>query len=171
MNTAATMTTLGRSMITLMTLIAMTLGALPQALAKSPEATFKGQIIVSAKRFPSKFKSDAEFVAHMKKVKTQEIFAKAEGEWSFDYMVFSPQPVGSLQAAVTFYDVTTPGTKKLTNTFTFYPQNSKDKTLNGFAELTKEGNFAEDRKYVMEFSRGYGQKALASTTIVLRAAK
>jgi len=139
----------------------------PTLFARDPAKKFKGQIIVSKKRFPSRFKSDHAMIHHMKHVNTHELTAHGDKDWEFEYMAFLPKPVATLQAAVTFYDVTVPGTQKLVDTFTFYPADRKDKILNGHARLPAD-KFRPDRKYLMVFSRGYGQRALAKTLIVLR---
>ena len=137
------------------------------AFAKTPIDKLQGKIVVSTKRFPSRFKSDGDMAKHMKKVNTHELFAEGDDDWKFEYMAFLPKPVATLQAAVTFYDITTPGSQKLIDTYTFYPADRADKILNGAAQLGAD-KFAPDRKYLMVFSRGYGQKALARTQIVLR---
>lgn len=137
------------------------------AWAVKPEKKFKGDIIISTERFPSRFKSDAQFVRHMKKVNTHTLTAKGDESWEFEYMAFLPRPVSTLKAAVTYYDITTKGTKKYVETFAFYPSDRSEQILAGHAELSAS-KFAPDRKYLMVFSLGYGQKELASTKFVLR---
>ncbi len=138
------------------------------AIAKSPIAKLNGKIVISTEgRFPSRFKTDDEMAKYMKKVNTHEVFAKGDDDWKFEYMAFLPKPVATLQAAVTFYDITAPGSQRLVDTYTFYPSDRTEKILNGGAQLGKN-KFAADRKYLMVFSRGYGQKALAQTQVVLR---
>lgn len=127
----------------------------------------KGDIVVSTKRFPARFKSDEDMYKHMRKVNTHELTAEGEEDWKFEYMAFLPKPVATLQAAVSFYDVTTPGTQQLIDTHVFYPSDRKEKILNGSAQLAKH-KYSANRKYLMVFSRGYGQRALAQTKIVLR---
>ena len=139
---------------------------IPAATAKDPAEKFEGEIIISEKRFPSRFKSDAQMIAHMKKVNTHEITATGDDDWEFEYMAFLPGAVGTLQAAVTFYDITSGG-QALVDTFTFYPADKSERILNGHARLDTE-RFKPDRKYLMIFSRGYGQRALAQTQVVLR---
>lgn len=160
-----------RTPCALLVALTMITGLATEALAKPPSQVFKGQIIVSAKTFPFRFKSDDHFVAHMKKVDTKTLAANEDGTWSFEYMAFLKEPVGSLQASVTFYDVTVAGKEKLVTTFTFYPQNAKDVTVNGQALLEKDQGFEPDRKYKMTFSRGFGQKPLAQTFVTLTAKK
>lgn len=147
--------------------MALTVFVMPHAFAASPEKKFKGKIIVSKDRFPSRFKSDSAMIKHMKKVNTHELFAEGDDDWEFEYMAFCKKKIGTLQAAVTFYDITVPGTEKLINTYTFYPADQTDKILNGHQRLAKK-RFSKDRKYLMVLSRGYGQQALAKTQIVLR---
>ena len=126
-----------------------------------------GDIIVSEKRFPSRFDSDDEMYKYMRKVNTHELVVSGDDDWEFEYMAFLPKPIAVLQAAVSFYDVTVPGTQKLIDTRIFYPADRRDKIISGGARLQK-GKFSKDRKYLMVFSRGYGQRALAQTKIVLR---
>lgn len=136
------------------------------AFASGALSKLKGDIVVSTKRFPSRFDSDAEMAKHMRKVNTHELHAKENGEWEFEYMAFLPKPVATLQAAISFYDITTPGQQSLVDTFMFYPSDKTQAILNGHARLGSK--FQKNRKYLMVFSRGYGQSALAKTQIVLR---
>lgn len=147
--------------------LALLLSSSPAFAKKSPLRKLKGDIIISKKRFPSRFDTDKAMYKYMRKVNTHEVSAKESGDWEFEYMAFLGKPVATLQAAVTFYDVTTPGTQQLVDTFTFYPSKKDEKILNGYARLAKD-KFAPNRKYLMVFSRGYGQKALARTQVVLR---
>jgi hypothetical protein len=151
----------------LFVLAALLLAGFGTASAIKPEKKFKGDIIISKKRFPSKFKSDSHFIRHMKKVNTNKLTAEGDKAWKFEYMAFLPKPVATLKASVTYYDITNPGQKKLVNTFAFYPNDRKDQILAGHAELSPK-KFDADRKYLMVFSRGYGQKVLAKTKFVLR---
>lgn len=159
-----------RTPVSLMLTAALLCSFVPPSAARAPEKVLKGKIIMSTKRFPSKFKSDKAFVKYMKKVDTKGIHAKKDGSWSFEYMVFARKPVGTIQAAVTFYDITGGG-QKFVNTFNFYTTDKKDRIINGHASLSEEKNFKANRKYLMVFSRGYGQKALASTKFALLPAK
>ena len=151
----------------LLVLLGMLLAGFGTALAIKPEKKFKGEIVISKKRFPSRFKSDRQFVRHMKKVNTHKLTAEGEDDWTFEYMAFLPDPIGTLKAAVTYYDITNPGKKKFINTFAFYPSDNKDKIVAGHAELSMK-KFQANHKYLMVFSRGYGQKTLAKTRFVLR---
>lgn len=148
-------------------MIALVLAASPAFAKKSPLRKLKGEIIISKKRFPSRFDSDGAMYKHMRKVNTHEVHKKENGDWEFEYMVFLGKPVATLQAAVTFYDITTPGTQQMIDTYTFYPSKKDEDILNGYARLAGD-KFSPNRKYLMVFSRGYGQKAMARTKVVLR---
>ena len=153
-----------RALLPLM--IALTLCCLSApTLAKKPAKVFKGEIVISLKRFPYRFKSDKHMVSFLKKHDTKKIKADEDGDWSFEYMVFSSKPVGTLQAALTFYDITD-GRKRRIDTFTVYPHDESDTIISGHAELSGE-KFEPNRKYLMVFSRGYGADALSKTKIVL----
>jgi hypothetical protein len=155
------------SLLTLFLTVSFVMVASP-AVAGGGVSRLKGDIIINKKgRFPSRFESDAAMAKYMRRVNTHELTAEGDDDWSFEYMAFLPKPVATLQAAVSFYDVTVPGSQKLIDTFTFYPGDRKQNILNGHARLSKD-KFRPDRKYLMVFSRGYGQRALAKTKIVLR---
>lgn len=138
--------------------------------SRKPEDVFKGDIVVSTKRFPREFKSDADFVKHMKSADTKVLYAGDSGGWSFEYMIFAKSPVGTLNATITYYDITD-GAGTAVNTFTLYPRDEKDRIINGRSRLNKDGGFEPNKKYRMVFSRGYGQPSLAETDIVLYPAK
>ena len=158
---------LASSFMTLLLGIALAMLTFPQLAMASPEKKLGGKIIVSTKTFPSRFDSDAAMIKHMKKANTHELTATGDKDWEFEYMTFLKRPVGTLQASVTFYDISVKGTEQLVDTFTFYPDNAKHSILAGHQRLSKE-RFRAERKYLMVFSRGYGQPALAKTIIVLR---
>ena len=103
---------------------------------------------------------------YMRKTNTHEIFADGEKDWEFEYMAFLGKPLATLQASVTFYDITT-GRQTMVDTFSFYSSDKKEDVLNGHQRLSRM-KFKPNHKYLMVFSRGYGQKALARTKIVLR---
>ncbi len=153
--------------ISVLVLAALLLGGLGTAFAIKPARKFRGRIIISTKRFPSRFKSDHQFIHHMKKVNTHRLTAKGDKDWQFEYMAFLPSSVATLKAAVTYYDITNPGHRKMINTFAFYPSDRKDKILAGHAELSPK-RFQANHKYLMVFSRGYGRKILAKTKFILR---
>lgn len=156
------------SLVAVLLTLSFSLVASSNAVAKGQSALNKlrGDIVVSTKRFPSKFESDDAMYKYMRKVNTHELTANSSGEWEYEYMAFLGKPVATLQAAVSFYDVTNPGSQQLVDTRTFYPADRTEKILNGHARLGSK--FAPNRKYLMVFSRGYGQKALAQTKLVLR---
>ena len=150
-------------------LVGIALGVLsmPYALAADAHKKFKGKIIVSTKRFPSKFKSDKDMISYMKKTNTHELKAEAGKDWEFEYMAFLKKPIGTIQASVMVFDITNPGTETLIDNFNFYPENKELKIINGHQRLSRE-RFSPDRKYLMVMARGYGQKSLARTKLVLR---
>jgi hypothetical protein len=157
------------SLVTIFLLVAagLILGGVGTAMAVKPEQKFKGEIIISKERFPSRFKSDSHFINTMKKVKTHELTAEGEEDWEFEYMAFLPGEINSLKASVTYYDITNPGEKKYVNSFKFYPRDREQQILNGHARLSPD-KFSANRKYLMIFAHGYGQKPLAKTKFVLR---
>jgi hypothetical protein len=157
------------SLFTIFFLVAagLILGGVGTAMAVKPEKKFKGKIIISEKRFPSRFKNDNHFVSHMKKVETHELTAEGDDDWEFEYMAFLPGSLNALSASITYYDITNPGSKDYVNSFKFRPRDKSQQILSGHARLSPD-KFSADRKYLMVFARGYGQKPLAKTIFVLR---
>ncbi len=79
------------------------------ALASKVADYFKGHIIVSEKPFPSRFTSDAAFIAHMKKADKTELTCTKDGVWEFHYMAFFAKPLDDVQVSVNLYDLTDDG--------------------------------------------------------------
>ncbi len=156
-----------RIMSALLVGMALSVLCMPHAFANKAHKKFKGKIIVSEKRFPSRFKTDEAMIKHMKKANTHVVKAEAGKDWEFEYMAFLRKPVGTIQASVMLLDITNPGTETMVDNFTFYPEDKSLKIINGHQRLSRE-RFQADRKYLMVFARGYGQKPLAKTQIVLR---
>jgi len=144
---------------------ALSLAGMP-AMAAKPGKVFKGKIILSESTFPYRFKSDSHFIRHMKKVDKKKWVPDEDGDVTINYMVFAKKPVGRLEAKINFYDVSVPKQKRLVETLSFYPESESDSILSGEAELDGE-TFLPDKRYRMEFSRGYGEAPLASTEFVI----
>lgn len=102
----------------------------------------------------------------MRKTNTHELRAEGDKDWEFEYMTFLKKPVATLQASVSFFDITS-GKQVFVDTYSFYTSDKTEKILSGHQRLSRE-KFKPNHKYLMVFSRGYGQKALARTKIVLR---
>ena len=153
---------------TMLTLAALTFASVGELQAKTPLRKFKGDIIVSVKPFPRRFKSDRDFIKHMRKVNTHEIKAEGEDDWQFNYMAFLKGQLGSRQGWIVYYDVTQPGSAKYINSYQFHTRNPEERIQSGTARLSSE-QFKPDRKYVMAFKRSFqSPKALAETVLVLR---
>lgn len=127
-----------------------------------------GRIIISEKRFPSRFKSDDQMNKYMKKVHKEALVADKDGKWSFEYMVFSKSPVNTLQAATNIYLADDKCNRsKFVNSITVVPFDKKDSVISGHATLSQDQEFEPNKRYLIEFSRSYRGTPLAKTCIAL----
>jgi hypothetical protein len=103
----------------------------------------------------------------MKKADTHEFTAEGEDNWKFNYMVFLPSKLGRGQAAIVYYDITQPGSKRYVDTQNFYTRDPDQQIISGYARLSHK-KFKGDKKYLMVFKRSFKGKPLAKTKFVLR---
>ena len=90
------------------------------AAAKKPEDVYGGKVLVSSAPFPTSAKSEAAYVAALKKnVKTQIIENKETQEWQVFYVAFFKQPAPDPEVSIRMYDVTG-GARRLVSTFEQY---------------------------------------------------
>lgn len=154
--------------VSVLSILAMLAVSVPVFAKKKKGLT--GRIIISEKRFPSRFKSDAQMNKYMKKVHKDRLVADKNGKWSFEYMVFSKSPVGTLQAATNIYLADSKCNRgKLVNSITVVPFDKKDSIISGHATLSEDDNFEANQRYLIEFSRSYRGTPLAKTCVALLA--
>ena len=157
-----------QSTCTLLILAVSIFASVGELQAKTPLRKFKGDIIVSTKPFPRRFKSDDHFIKHMRKVNTHELTVEGRDDWQFNYMAFLKGQLGSHQGWIIYYDVSYPGSAKYINSYQFHTRNPEERIQSGTARLSSE-QFQPDRKYMMVFKRSFeGGEHLAETLLVLR---
>jgi hypothetical protein len=81
------------------------------ASAGGPEELFKGKIIITKKRLPMKFSSQAAFINELKNSKIDKVWPTEEkdadhGTWNLEYIAFFAQPLNDNEIQVKFYDIT-----------------------------------------------------------------
>ena len=147
--------------------ISVSLALIPPAegRGRKPQDVFKGKIVLSTKPFPSKFKNDASFIKYVKKVKKTEFYPeKEDGGWHVNYMAFFARPLQRRDYSVLFYDITDKSRPRFIMEGGSYPEKAGERIMVGEYELQRL-NFEEDKKYVMTYSLGQGQAALAEAIV------
>jgi hypothetical protein len=104
-----------------------------------PEDVFAGKVLVSTKRFPATAKSPREFIAKLKKQKTDRIWEdKAKQEWKVHYAAFFKRPIDDLEVTIKLWDVTG-GARHMLSSFEVY--------MNERGERVLLSNVVIERKY------------------------
>jgi hypothetical protein len=91
------------------------LGTVNSAEARNPEDVFRGQIITSAKRIPTKAPSKAAYISQLKRQKTSRFYEnKSTKSWKVYYTAFFRKPLNSLEVTIKIYDLSGGGKHMLT---------------------------------------------------------
>lgn len=143
--------------------------ALPAAWAAKPEDVFKGKIIITASRLPTKFSSQDAFVAAIRKAKTEKVWPKEEkgddhAVWSLEYIAFFAQPLNDNEVNLKIWEVSGGSQRFIAGDEQF----TREKNTRIFAsniELSKP-EFEQNKKYLMTLESG--RRVLATTTFWLR---
>jgi hypothetical protein len=146
--------------------LAALLCALPLAAqAKEPADVFKGRIVLSTKPFPIRFKSDADFIAHMKKVDTKAFKYEGAEALNVEFMAFFAEPVQATQLEAKIYDITE--RRELKDTFPVYPGGRGMRTLASNFELRSD-LLDTERRYHIVLTEGFRGRVLAETEFVVK---
>ncbi|MCG5055649.1 MAG: hypothetical protein KA712_22050 [Myxococcales bacterium] len=143
---------------------------MPSAFAgKKPEDVFKGQVVVTKKRLPSKFSSGEAFISAIKQSKTDKIWPKEQkgnddATWKVEYVAFFARPLDDFEVMVKFYDVTG-GTRRYVAGDAQMTRERGTRVFASDMELSKP-EFDANRKYLMVLE-SHG-RTVAQTTFWLR---
>jgi hypothetical protein len=86
------------------------------AEARNPEDVFRGQIITSAKRIPTKASSKEAYISQLKRQKTGRFYEnKSTKSWKVYYTAFFRKPLNSLEVTIKIYDLSGGGKHMLTS--------------------------------------------------------
>ncbi len=155
-------------------LIFLTLLAVPAAHARKPADVFKGKIVTSAHAFPARFKSDKQFIQHMKKVDKKTFEYSDEGRLSLEFMAFFRRTETGREFTGRLFEITD-GQRFLFD-FPIYPAQDKNRILAGGTVLRRDEllgeakddlNQPEQRKYLLIISRTANSPVLAETKFVI----
>jgi hypothetical protein len=153
-----------------LTLLALSLAAVaawsPGANAGGkPEDVFKGQIIITGKRLPTRFSSQGAFVDAVRKAKTDKIWPKEqEGNdhavWEVEYIAFFAQPLNDNEINVKFFDITDGGSRFVAGDEQ-YTRTRGERVFASNIQLAKP-NFDVNRKYMMTIETNGRRIAITS---------
>ena len=138
------------------------------ASAAKPEDVFKGKIIITKKRLPMKFSSQAAFIAELQRSKMDKINPTEEknadqGIWNLEYIAFFAQPLNDNEIQVKFYDITG-GERKFVAGDPQYTREKGSRIFGSSIQLAKP-EFDVRRHYSMTVESGH--RVIASTTFWL----
>jgi hypothetical protein len=145
-------------------------GSLPaSAHAAKPEDVFKGKIVITKDRLPSKFSSESAFVAAVRKASIDKVWPTEEkgndhALWTLEYIGFFAKPLNDTEVSVKFWE-TTAGSQRFVAGDEQY---ISDKTTRIFSARITLGTpeFETNKKYMMTMeSRG---RVIATTSFWLR---
>ncbi|MCB9525390.1 MAG: hypothetical protein H6702_18720 [Myxococcales bacterium] len=162
-----------------LSVFALSFFAAPQAaLARKPADVFKGQIVLSKWPFPTRFKSDKQFISHMKKVNTTTFEFNDEGEIQVELMAFFKKMEKGREFTARLFE-TTSGQKFILD-FPIYPAQDQNRILASGTTLKRDQILADSkddlvqppaRQYLLVISRTAKSPVLAETKFVIKQSK
>jgi hypothetical protein len=155
-----------RVVIGFVAFVALALAGAHVSAGGKPEDIFKGRIIITKKRLPLRFSSQAAFVQALQSGKTDKIWPTEEdgdkGKWNIEYIAFFERPLDDSEIQVKFYDIT--AGKKFVAGDPQYTREKGSRIFGSSIELAKP-EFDVRKHYMMTVeSRG---RVLATTSFWL----
>ncbi|HEY0708646.1 MAG TPA: hypothetical protein VGG33_17695 [Polyangia bacterium] len=139
------------------------------AQAAKPEDVFKGKIVITKDRLPSKYASESAFVAAIRKASVDKVWPTEEkgndhALWTLEYIGFFAKPLNDTEVSVKFWEASAGSQRYIAGD----EQYISDKTTRIFSARITLGTpeFEANKKYMMTMeSRG---RVIASTSFWLR---
>ena len=80
------------------------------AHAAKPEDVFKGRIIITANRLPTRFASENAFIAALRRENIEKVWPKEEkgndhAVWKLEYIAFFAKPLNDNEITVKFWEI------------------------------------------------------------------
>jgi hypothetical protein len=134
-----------------------------------PEDVFKGRIIITANRLPTRFGSQGAFVSAVRSQSIDKVWPKEEkgndhAVWKFEYIAFFAQPLNDNEITVKFWEIG-PGQQRYVAGDEQYTREKGSRIFASSIELAKP-DFETNKKYSMTIERG--GRVLARTEFWLR---
>lgn len=139
------------------------------AEAAKPEDVFKGRIVITANRLPTRFASEGAFISAVRNQSVDKVWPKEEkgndhAVWKIEYIAFFAKPLNDNEITVKFWEVT-PGSQRFVAGDEQYMRDKGGRIFSSSIELTKP-DFETNKKYSMTIERG--GRVLARTEFWLR---
>jgi hypothetical protein len=139
------------------------------AHAAKPEDVFKGKVIITKDRLPTRFTSANAFIAQIQRARTDKIWPKEEkgddhAVWSLEYIAFFAQPLNDNEVNVKFFEITG-GQHRFVAGDEQYTRERGSRIFASNIQLARP-EFEVNKRYLMTVESG--RRTLAMTTFWLR---
>jgi hypothetical protein len=139
------------------------------AHAAKPEDVFKGKIIITKDRLPTRFASPGAFIAAVQKARVDRVWPKEEkgddhAVWLVEYIAFFAQPLNDNEVNLKFWEVSGGSQRYVAGDEQF----TREKGTRIFASniTLAKPEFEQNKRYLMTLESG--RRMLANTTFWLR---
>jgi len=137
--------------------------------AAKPEDVFKGKIILTKDRLPSRFSSESAFVQAIKSKQIDKVWPKEEkgadeGSWVLEYIAFFARPLNDSEITVKFFEITH-GEKRYVASDPQYTREKGSRVFGANITVAKP-EFDVNKRYLMNLESG--GRVIATTTFWLR---
>ncbi|MFH1131537.1 MAG: hypothetical protein V1754_09385 [Pseudomonadota bacterium] len=138
-----------------------------QARDRMVEDVFAGEVIILARRAPSKIGSRGAFIKFLKGNRKNDVWSARDDrkKWRVEFMAFFENPLNDVEVKFRIYDITE-GKKYVAGDSFFTPRRG-ERILASNVLLEADQGFSPNRKYFMQLISGRN-KLLAKTTFWLR---
>jgi hypothetical protein len=139
------------------------------AEAAKPEDVFKGRIVITKDRLPTKFASASAFISAVQRAKIDKIWPKEEkgndhAVWKLEYIAFFAQPLNDVQLNLKFWEVSA-GSQRYVAGDEQYTRQKGERIFASSIEVAKP-EFEHNRRYLMTLESG--RRVIAQTMFWLR---
>lgn len=150
--------------------VVLGLGMVESAEARNPEDVFRGQIITSAKRIPTKASSKEAYISALKRQKTGRFYEnKSTKSWKVYYTAFFKKPLNSLEVTVKLYDLSGGG-KRMLAAFEQYMDKRGAKSITSNVTLNRD-DFGVNKNLMMTVESNGSILSVARFAIIGEAEK
>jgi len=133
------------------------------AHSRKPADVFSQRIILSAKSFPSSFKSDKAFVKYMKRAHLKKVVYPDSNRLTLRFMAFFSRPIRTTEFTALVYDLT--DRNRLVATIPVSPSQRETRILASSFDIERS-DFPEEHQYKVMVA--IGSTALAQTTFTIK---
>jgi hypothetical protein len=139
------------------------------AYAAKPEDVFKGQIIITDSRLPSRFASEGAFVQAVRRASIDKVWPLEEkgndhAVWKLEYIAFFARPLNDNELTVKFWEVGA-GSQRFVAGDEQYTRERGSRIFSASITVAKP-EFDTNKQYLMTLESG--SRVLARTTFWLR---